>query len=169
MVIVVIPGAILGGVLPAAQAELAESDVASSTATWAFLRSFGSVWGVAIPAAIFNNRFLTGLGSVGLNGDSGVAALLNVRNAYQEASGEAIALLPEKLRPVVVGVYADALRWVWRVSVIFAALGFLLAWMEREVELRTTPETEFGIDDGTGIVGAEGGNGKGAEESQAAV
>ncbi|KAL4981959.1 MFS general substrate transporter [Aspergillus falconensis] len=142
-------GLIITSTLPAAQAELAESDVASSTATWAFLRSFGSVWGVAIPAAIFNNRFLAALRTAGVDGDSRVAlaALLDARNAYQEASGEIIASLPPELRPVVVGVYAGALKWVWRVSVIFAGLGFLVAWMEREVELRTTLETEFGLDD----------------------
>ncbi|KAL3489048.1 major facilitator superfamily domain-containing protein [Aspergillus germanicus] len=140
-------GLIITSTLPAVQAELAESDVATSTATWAFLRSFGSVRGVAIPAAIFNNRFLAGLERAGLNGDPRVALLLGARNAYQEASGEIISSLPEGLRPVVVGIYADALRWVWRVSVIFAGLGFLVAWLEREVELRTTLETEFGIDD----------------------
>ncbi|KAL4746151.1 hypothetical protein BDW72DRAFT_197966 [Aspergillus terricola var. indicus] len=37
---------IITSTLPAAQAGLVESDVASSTATWAFLYSFGSVWGV---------------------------------------------------------------------------------------------------------------------------
>ncbi|KAL3440067.1 hypothetical protein BJX65DRAFT_315159 [Aspergillus insuetus] len=166
-------GLIITSTLLAAQAEVAESDVASSTATWALLRSFGSVWGVAIPAAIFNNRFLAGLRSAGLNGDSRLAQLLNARNAYQEASGEVIALLLEALRPAVVGVYAEALCGGFRV--IFAGLGFLVAWMEREVELRTTLETELGINDGTGVVGVNissqsirpivvegGGDGKGA-------
>ncbi|KAL5040840.1 major facilitator superfamily domain-containing protein [Aspergillus fruticulosus] len=156
-------GLIITSTLPAAQAELAESDVASSTATWAFLRSFGSVWGVAIPAAIFNNRFLAALRTAGVDGDSRVAlaALLDARNAYQEASGEIIASLPPELRPVVVGVYAGALKWVWRVSVIFAGLGFLVAWMEREVELRTTLETEFGLDDDGVVDVVDGGNEKG--------
>jgi hypothetical protein len=106
-----------------------------------------------------------------LDGDSRIGALLDARNAYQETSGEVIALLPADLRLVVVGVYADTLRWVWRVSVIFSGLGFLVAWVERKVELRTTLETEFRIDDdGSGVVGVEGGgDGKRAEESQAAV
>ncbi|KAL4877031.1 hypothetical protein BJY04DRAFT_199123 [Aspergillus karnatakaensis] len=159
-------GLIITSTLPAAQAELAESDFASPTATWAFLRSFGSVWGVAIPAAIFNNRFLAGLRAAGVDGDYRVAALPDARNAYQEASGEIIAALPVELRPVVVRVYAGALKWVWRVSVVFAGVGFLVAWMESHVELRKTLETEFGLDDGA----AGGENEKGErQESQADV
>lgn len=37
--------------------EADEADQAATTAAWSFVRSFGSIWGVAIPAAIFNNRF----------------------------------------------------------------------------------------------------------------
>ena len=43
--------------LPPVQAPLKDSDTTVSTATFAFIHSFGSIWGLAIPAAIFNNRF----------------------------------------------------------------------------------------------------------------
>jgi Fungal trichothecene efflux pump (TRI12) len=49
-------GIVLNTLLPACQAPLAESDQVAATATWAFIRNFGSIWGVAIPAAIFNSR-----------------------------------------------------------------------------------------------------------------
>lgn len=42
--------------LPAAQSPPKEQDQGVATATWAFIRSFGGVWGVAIPAVIFNSR-----------------------------------------------------------------------------------------------------------------
>lgn len=50
-------GLVTTSILPAVQVELSESDVATSTAAWGFLRSLGSIWGVSIPAAVFNNRF----------------------------------------------------------------------------------------------------------------
>jgi hypothetical protein len=50
-------GFVLNTLLPAYQARLEEKDRATATATWSFVRSFGSIWGVAIPAAIFNNEF----------------------------------------------------------------------------------------------------------------
>ncbi|KAH0439697.1 hypothetical protein CcaCcLH18_02807 [Colletotrichum camelliae] len=42
---------------PAVQAPVPESDVAIATAAWAFARSFGAIWGAAIPSAVFNSRF----------------------------------------------------------------------------------------------------------------
>ncbi|GAB1316065.1 Major facilitator superfamily (MFS) profile domain-containing protein [Madurella fahalii] len=53
-------GMVLDTLLPAFQAGVDESDAAAATASWTFIRSFGNVWGVAIPAAVFNtytNRF----------------------------------------------------------------------------------------------------------------
>lgn len=49
-------GLALTTLLPATQAALSEKDTASSTAVWSFIRSFGTVWGVSVPAAIFNSR-----------------------------------------------------------------------------------------------------------------
>ena len=50
-------GLIIPVLLPAVMAPLAESDTALATSTWGFVRSFGVIWGTAIPASIFNNRF----------------------------------------------------------------------------------------------------------------
>lgn len=49
-------GLALTTLLPATQAALSERDTASSTVTWTFVRSSGTVWGVAVPSAIFNTR-----------------------------------------------------------------------------------------------------------------
>ncbi|KAJ6119097.1 Major facilitator superfamily domain general substrate transporter [Penicillium samsonianum] len=53
--------------------------VATATATWAFLRSFGSVWGVAIPVAVFNGRVNDLLHRVG---DQGLRSMLANGGAY---------------------------------------------------------------------------------------
>ncbi|KAI1363700.1 major facilitator superfamily domain-containing protein [Xylaria arbuscula] len=50
-------GLVLNTLLPGVQAQLPEKYQAATTAAWAFIRSFGSIWGIAIPSAIFNNRF----------------------------------------------------------------------------------------------------------------
>lgn len=49
-------GLALNTLLPAVQAGLEEKDTASSSATWAFIRTFGTVWDVFISAAILNSR-----------------------------------------------------------------------------------------------------------------
>lgn len=50
-------GLVLNTLLPAVQAQLPEDQQAAVTATFAYMRSLGSIWGVSVPAAIFNNRF----------------------------------------------------------------------------------------------------------------
>lgn len=49
-------GVLLNSQLPAFQSDVREQDQATASATWGFIRSMSWVWGVAIPAAIFNNR-----------------------------------------------------------------------------------------------------------------
>ena len=49
-------GLSIGTLLAAAQAELSESDSATATGVWAVIRSFGTIWGITISAAIFNNQ-----------------------------------------------------------------------------------------------------------------
>ncbi|KAI2601757.1 major facilitator superfamily domain-containing protein [Hypoxylon sp. NC1633] len=48
-------GIVADTLLPAFQTGVAESDSAAATASWTFIRSFGNIWGVAIPSAIFNS------------------------------------------------------------------------------------------------------------------
>ncbi|KAL3247176.1 hypothetical protein ABHI18_012486 [Aspergillus niger] len=136
-------GFIVTSTLPAAQAALSEADVATSTATWAFCRAFGAVWGVSIPAAIFNNRFAA---QVSAQNDTGHAAqvLQNTGNAYQQASREFVMQFSPEVQSMIIDAYTAALQRVWQISVVFAGLGFLFAWLEKEVELRTTLETEYG-------------------------
>ncbi|KAI2843099.1 hypothetical protein CBS11350_5378 [Aspergillus niger] len=138
-------GFVITSTLPAAQAELAETDVAASTATWAFLRSLGSVWGVAIPAAIFNNQFASRVAAAGLDKDPRIAAILGSSGAYEQASGDFVSTFPADVQPAIIEAYTGAMQRVWQISVVFAGLGFIIAWLEKEVELRTTLESEFGL------------------------
>ncbi|KAL3469303.1 MFS general substrate transporter, partial [Aspergillus californicus] len=70
-------GIILPVLLPAIMAALPESDVATATATYSFIRTFGYIWGVTIASVVFNAAIEGGLNSVadaGLRGELGDAA-----------------------------------------------------------------------------------------------
>ncbi|KAL4789187.1 major facilitator superfamily domain-containing protein [Aspergillus venezuelensis] len=142
-------GLVFPSTLPAIQASLPESDVATATATWAFIRSFGSVWGVAIPVAVFNDRvndllhrvegaglrdLLADGGAYSLAGEGGLGDFLE-----QIGDGEVVSQ--------VTGVYVDSLRLVWQVALAFVLLGILLCFPVRGLVLRTEVETEFGLEE----------------------
>jgi hypothetical protein len=135
-------GLVTTSILPAVQVELPEIDVAASTATWGFIRSLGSIWGVSIPAAIFNNQF-EHLSSQTEN--------LNVRDmlqhglAYERASSSFINEFPEPTKSQLIATYEGALKRVWQISIVFAVFGFLVAWGLREVETKKSLKTDYGL------------------------
>src|SRR3569833_1053636 len=104
-------GFVLNTLLPAVQAQFDEKDQAATTAAWSFVRSLGSIWGVAIPGAIFNSRFAELAWRIG---DGAIRAQLTSGNSYQYANAEFIGSFPEPLRGEIVGVYSDALQRLWQ-------------------------------------------------------
>ena len=135
-------GFVLNTLLPACQAPLMESDQASTTAIWSFVRSFGNIWGVAIPAAIFNNRFSKLSFRID---DANVQALLSRGHAYAYASSEFVNSYPEPVRSEIVDVYTDSLKLVWQISIVFSGVAFFLVLLEKQIKLRTELDTEFGL------------------------
>ncbi|KAE8144101.1 MFS general substrate transporter, partial [Aspergillus avenaceus] len=102
-------GMIFSSTLPPIQASLPESDVATATATWAFMRSFGCIWGIAIPTAIFNARVQELLYQVS---DAPLRKQLSGGGAYAMASEGLMRTLRPKpqLMTEVLGVYQESLR-----------------------------------------------------------
>ncbi|KAI0853598.1 MFS general substrate transporter [Daldinia vernicosa] len=140
--------------LPAVQADLPESDTAAATAAFAFVRAYGSIWGVSIPAAIFNAKFATESWRID---DSQIEVRLSGGNAYEYANADFIRSFPEPQRGRVIDVYTRSLQLIWQVSLAFALLGFLLCFLEKEIMLRTQLETEFGLEEkkkGDGLEGS---------------
>ena len=136
-------GLALPVLLPAVQASLTDADTALSTSTWSFIRSFGLIWGAAIPTAAFNNRFNTLLYRIT---DPAIAAELAGGSAYEHATKSFMDTITDPVtRAQVVGVFVDSLKMAWYVSIGFAGLGFLLVILEKEVPLRKELETKFGI------------------------
>lgn len=138
-------GFVLNTLLPAVQAQLPENQQASTTSAWAFVRSFGSIWGVAIPAAIFNNRFAQLVGRIE---DAAVRERFRGGNqAYENAYASFIWSFPEATRGQIISVYEDALKLLWQISIAFAGVNFLLVLFEQRVPLRTELETEYGLEE----------------------
>ncbi|KAI9830146.1 MAG: COP9 signalosome complex subunit 1 [Sarea resinae] len=138
-------GLVFTSCLPTILAALPESEVATATATWTFLRSFGSVWGVAIPSAIFNTRVNTLVSRVS---SGSVRAALVDGGAYEHATAAYIRTFDADpaLKSTVMGIYVDALKTVWQASIAFAGVGFLIALLVKQLKLREELNTEFGLE-----------------------
>lgn len=132
--------------LPAVLASLPESDVATATATWAFLRSFGSIWGVSIPSAIFNTRFTDLVGRIA---SPQLQDVLVGGGAYQLATKAFMESLDDTpfVKAQVVSVYVESLRLVWQVGIAFAAIGVPLSLLIRSLALRDELDTEYGFEE----------------------
>ena len=130
-------GVLLSSMTPAVQAAHPQKDVGAVTSTWNFYRAFGAVWGIAIPAAIFNSQMGIHAAQIG---DPAVAAAVGSGNAYASVSDEFIGSLPQPLQGQVIGAYRDTMRIVWEVCLAFTALGLLLVFAEAEIPLQTVLE-----------------------------
>ncbi|CAI7628700.1 unnamed protein product [Penicillium discolor] len=139
-------GMIFSSTLPPIQASLPESDVATATSTWAFMRSFGCIWGIVVPTTIFNARVQELLYRVS---DVSLRAKLSNGGAYAMASEGLMRTLHNtpNLMAEVLSVYQDSLRWVWWISIPFGGIGLLLCTPIKQLELMGDLHTEFGLPD----------------------
>ncbi|MCJ1358496.1 MAG: hypothetical protein MMC33_008496 [Icmadophila ericetorum] len=138
-------GCLAGITLPAVQAPLDESDVATATGLWSFVRSFGAIWGVTIPSAVFNNECSKHAGTIS---DASLARMLSGGKAYEFATQKFLDSIDNPtLRAEVVDVFTQAMRTVWYVGLAFAGLGLVITLFEKEVKLRVDLKTEFGMEE----------------------
>lgn len=136
-------GVLMITVLPAIQANLSDADNGSSAALFSFMRSFGFMWGIAIPAIIFNNETDKSLHMIS---DSTVAAAFAGGKAYSLVSGGFVQSLPPSVKQQVVNMLTHSLKPVWYGGVAFSLLGFVLSFFEKHVELRTQLDTDYGLE-----------------------
>ncbi|ORY17100.1 MFS general substrate transporter-like protein [Clohesyomyces aquaticus] len=129
--------------LPAIQAPLSQKDVATATGTFAFVRSFGIVWAVTVPATIFNHR-LAQLANARIS-DLDVRIALSGGGGYERATKAFLGSLTGQVREEVVGVFTDTLKLIWEVAIGIAGLGFCLVAIEKQVSLEKGLDTEFGV------------------------
>ncbi|KAI0388679.1 major facilitator superfamily domain-containing protein [Xylariaceae sp. FL0594] len=130
--------------LPAVQAPLLEQDAAASAGAWAFSRSYGSIFGAAVPAAVFNSRFMQLVGTID---DPSVRAQLSNGQAYSQASPMmGLDKLSDSARSQVVAIYNMSIQRAWQIGVVFAGVSFLLVFLEKEISLRQSLDTAFGLE-----------------------
>jgi heme/copper-type cytochrome/quinol oxidase subunit 4 len=136
-------GCLAGITLPAVQAALDESDVATATGLWSFVRSFGAIWGVTIPTAVFNNECAR---YAGIISNPTLASMLSGGRAYEFATQKFLDTIDDPaLYTEVTRVFAKAMSTVWYVGLAFAGLGLVVTLFEKEIELRQDLKTEFGM------------------------
>ncbi|KAI0099756.1 major facilitator superfamily domain-containing protein [Nemania sp. FL0031] len=138
-------GLILPTLLPAIMAGLPESDVATASSTFSFIRTFGWIWGVTAPGLIFNAVFDQNLDRIT---DPGLREKLSNGQAYAFASQ--VHRLRDSFAPEiwsqVTGVYIESMRAIWWFSLAITVLSFFAVGFEKEVELRNELETDYGLD-----------------------
>lgn len=137
-------GMVMDTLLPAFQAPVAEADQAAATATWAFIRTVGGMWGVAVPASIFNNRVERLAHTIS---DARARELVSNGGAYQHAHASFIRSFPDPVGAEIQAVYREGLKLVFLASVVFGGVAFLLFLLEREMPLRKSLETGYGLED----------------------
>jgi hypothetical protein len=136
---------VLDTLLPAFQAGVGDVDSAAAAASWSFVRSFGNIWGVAIPGAILNiysSRY-----AVDIIVDPTARLSLQNGDAYSRATRDFVESFSEPTQSQIIEVFTKALSKVFLIGIVFPILSFILSFMEREVKLRKVLETEFGLED----------------------
>lgn len=158
-------GLTLAVLLPALLAPLTDKDTALATGTWAFMRSFGIMWGVAIASTIYSNRAAQLAGSGAISSDAEVAAQFMAGGAYTAAEPDFMDSLSAQARADVIAVQSSALRRSWQVAIGFGAAGLIAAAVMRQVPLRKENDTDFGMvekqdkpteEEARGTIGKEG-------------
>ncbi|KAF2795009.1 DNA repair protein RAD50 [Melanomma pulvis-pyrius CBS 109.77] len=135
-------GVLLNSQLPAFQSAVPESDQAAASAAWGFIRSIGWVWGVAVPASIFNNRIGQLVGQIS---DPKAAVLLSKGGAYGTTTAAQIQQFPHQVQQEMRFVYSQAVQRTFEIAIAFAGVGFLLSLFEDEIVLRKRLDTEYGL------------------------
>jgi MFS family permease len=135
-------GLVVTTLLPAVQAPLSEKDTASSTALWSFIRGFGIIWGISVPAAIFNSSTSALSGQID---DTAIRALI-ANGAYSHAYMEFILTLTSTTRQEVISVFTDSLHLVWIALTAIVGASFFVVFVEKDIALRGDLQTDYGLD-----------------------
>lgn len=135
-------GCLLTTMLPSVQASHPPADTVASTSAWTFMRAFGNVWGLTIPAAIFNSQFESQINTIS---SVSVRTALGGGDGYSHVSASFITSLEPTVRAEVVAAYLASLKIVWAVCLGFNALGVALVFIEREIMLSAEVESDYEI------------------------
>jgi prepilin signal peptidase PulO-like enzyme (type II secretory pathway) len=132
-------GALVTITLPPIQSSLPMEDMAYATAAYAFSRSFGSVWGIALGTNVFigtvNGRLnaIEGLNEIGLNGATSLGFATELTK------------LPATLIQPVKVAFNHALKNSFLAFIPFAILAFLISLFIIDLPLPDFDRSEEGV------------------------
>lgn len=138
-------GIIFTTVLPSIQAALGDGDIVRTTAMYAFVRSFGGIWGVTIPSVIFNSQVDKLSSRID---DPSIRQKLDSGQAYGFASIGGVQSLPASAKGQVLSVYMAALKTVWQVCIAFSLAGFLAVIFVKQYDMSRKNESRYGLKQG---------------------
>lgn len=133
-------GAMYTLALPPIQASLPPIYLARATATFAFVRSFGAIWGVSITLIAFSAQAnkelknIPGAYQAGFNGSNAIAKTTSIG-----------LITPIELQTEIRNAFDQSLRVAFSVLVPFAGIGLLLAIFIKHVPLPNFNESEYGL------------------------
>jgi MFS family permease len=114
-------------------------DLGVASALVTFFRSLGGAVGLAVYGAVFNAR----ISSSGID-----ERLLQAPSQIQD--------LPPSTRDPVIEALADAVQFLFVVSVPVVAVAFALSWFVKEIPLRETSAIQSGADESSSAVASSG-------------
>ncbi|RYP70056.1 hypothetical protein DL769_005102 [Monosporascus sp. CRB-8-3] len=160
-------GPTISCILPAILASLPQSDVASASAAFSFIKTFGFIWGVTIPSIIFNHVFNT---NSHLIPSRELRSMLVDGEAYSFASQARVisGTVPPDVWSEVQQVYVRSLDSIWWFGLALSAVSLVLVPLERGLEMSTELKTEYGLDENvqTGSGGTSSGKPEDTEKGQ---
>jgi EmrB/QacA subfamily drug resistance transporter len=126
-------GLVMQVLVVAVQNAVPYSALGVATATSTFFRTIGGAFGVAVLGAVFANRLISQLK---LHATSAELKLVN--GSSVTANPAQIDHLHGAQHTFVVSAFSHSVETAFLVAVPFAALGFILSWLIKEIPLRTT-------------------------------
>jgi EmrB/QacA subfamily drug resistance transporter len=125
-------GLVMQVLVVAVQNSVPHSQLGTATATATFFRTIGGAFGVAILGAVFNSRLLSNLKS-----SAPPALLKRIGGSDISENPAQISHLPVAARNDIIVAFSHTLQTVFIVSIPFAVLAFAVAWLMKEIPLRT--------------------------------
>ncbi|KAI0030373.1 MFS amino acid permease [Vararia minispora EC-137] len=117
--------------LIALQAAMPLKDMATSTATFGFIRTLGGTIGVAIGQAIYSSELRRRITALGINFDTSAAALAQSVRTLKD-------LQPPETRAAVIHSFTKAIATIWIVNTPLSGVGMLLIFFIRGYSLKRT-------------------------------
>jgi Na+/melibiose symporter-like transporter len=144
-------GLVMQVLVVAVQNSVPHSQLGTATATATFFRTIGGAFGVAILGAVFNSRLLSNLRA------SAPASLLKRIGGSDISENPAqISHLPVAARTVIIDAFSHTLQTVFIVAIPFAVVAFAVAWLMKEIPLRTSAHVVAGEGVPAGALDAPG-------------